>query len=82
MINGYDPAMRLRGVLPITTVATIFLTCAAAGLGTGIANARPYCYETGPGYQKCLDSPSGDYFNPIYQGPKYSPWAPNYNGGY
>lgn len=36
--------------------------------------------ETGPGYEKCLDSPSGDYFHPIYQGPKiddqYIPWVP------
>jgi hypothetical protein len=62
------------------------LTLAAAAVGpgasTGVANARPFCYETGPGYEKCLDSPRGDYFNPIYLGPRYSPWNPNYNGGY
>lgn len=65
-------------------IAVFALAAVAIGLGltAGVANARPFCYETGPGYQKCIDSPSGDYFNPIYQGPKYSPWAPNYNGGY
>lgn len=49
-------------------------------LPMNMASANPFCYETGPGYEKCISSPSGDYFNPIYQGPKldrsYIPWAP------
>src|SRR5690349_2886702 len=50
------------------------------GLSAGTASAGPFCYETGPGFEKCLSSPSGDYFNPVYQGPKlpdgYVPWSP------
>lgn len=58
-------------------------TFAVAGLGfsTGVAGAGPFCYETGPGFEKCLSSPSGDYFHPIYQGPKLDdgnvPWIPS-----
>src|SRR5690349_22295107 len=51
------------------------------GLSAGTASAGPFCYETGPGFEKCLSSPSGDYFNPIYQGPKlpdgHVPWSPS-----
>lgn len=59
------------------------LVAAATGLGSSafVASANPFCYETGPGYEKCISSPSGDYFHPIYQGPKvdhsYIPWVPN-----
>lgn len=62
------------------TAAAMF---AITGLGfsTGVASAGPFCYETGPGFEKCISSPSGDYFNPIYQGPKlddrYIPWVPS-----
>lgn len=48
-------------------------------LSTGVAGSGPFCYETGPGYEKCLTSPSGDYFNPIYQGPKLDrPYTPSF----
>jgi len=50
----------------VGVVLALVLSPAAAG----VANAGPFCYETGPGFEKCLSSPSGDYFNPIYQGPK------------
>ncbi|MFG1930878.1 DUF4189 domain-containing protein [Mycobacterium sp. NPDC048908] len=54
---------------------------AGLGLSAGVADAGPFCYETGPGFEKCLDSPTGDYFHPIYQGPKlddrYIPWVPS-----
>lgn len=66
-------------------IAVLALAAAAVGLGysAGVANAQPFCYQTGPGYEKCIDSPSGDYFNPVYQGPIYNnPWGPNYGGGY
>jgi hypothetical protein len=58
------------------------LGVAGALTSTGVATAGPYCYDTGPGYQKCVSGGSGsDYLNPLYQGPKiYSgvntPWAP------
>lgn len=65
-------------------VLSVVSAVTTLGLSTGTADARPFCYETGPGYQKCIDSPSGDYFNPIYQGPKIYeggnvPWVPTYN---
>lgn len=48
-----------------------------------VARASPFCYDTGPGYQKCISSPSGDYFNPIYAGPKvYGGSGPGYDSGY
>jgi hypothetical protein len=52
------------------------------GQMTGIANASPYCFETGPGYQKCVDGSTGGYLDPIYQGPKVYdggnvPWVPS-----
>ena len=64
-------------------VATAFAV-APLGLSSGTAAASPYCYETGPGYQKCVDGSSGGFFNPIYQGPQIRdngalPWAPRYN---
>jgi hypothetical protein len=50
-------------------------------MSTGIASAGPFCYETGPGFEKCISSPHGDYFNPVYQGPKLPdgsiPWVPD-----
>jgi hypothetical protein len=61
-------------------VAAVAAFAVGLGLSTGTASAGPFCYETGPGFEKCLTSPSGDYFNPIYQGPKlpdgYVPWSP------
>ncbi|WP_059016994.1 hypothetical protein [Mycobacterium sp. M26] len=67
-----------------TNVATALLLCAAGfAAPIGVANASPFCYDTGPGYQKCIDSPSGDYFNPTYQGPKvyYGGDTPGYYPG-
>lgn len=74
--------MKLRGVPLVTTsIGVILMSGTALGLSIAVADARPFCYETGPGFQKCLDSPSGDYFNPIYAGPKvpesYIPWVPD-----
>ena len=77
------PPMKLRGVPLITmSIGVILMSATALGLSIAVADARPFCYETGPGYQKCIDSPSGDYFNPIYQGPKIYeggnvPWVPS-----
>ena len=52
-------------------VANGIVLWAAFGLPTpAVANAGPFCYETGPGFEKCISSPSGDYFSPIYHGPK------------
>lgn len=74
----------MRTIISTTAAATAALaTAAALELSTGTANAGPYCYETGPGYQKCVDGSSGGFFNPIYQGPKVVdngslPWAPSY----
>lgn len=74
--------MKLRGVPLVTTsIEVILMSATTLGLSTAVADARPFCYETGPGFQKCLDSPSGDYFNPIYAGPKipdsYIPSVPD-----
>ncbi len=64
MINGGRP-------FAATAVIAVPLLCAAGfGVSIGVANAGPFCYDTGPGYQKCISSPSGDYFNPTYAGPK------------
>lgn len=76
------PPMKLRGVPLITaSIGVILMSATALGLSIAVADARPFCYETGPGFQKCLDSPRGDYFNPIYAGPKipdsYIPWVPD-----
>jgi hypothetical protein len=64
-----------------TVMVTTGIVVGALGVPTGVASASPFCFETGPGYEKCLTSPSGDYFNPIYQGPKmpdgYVPWVPS-----
>ena len=54
----------------------------AAALCAGIASAGPFCYETGPGFQKCVDGSTGGYLTPIYQGPKIYdgvtvPWVPS-----
>lgn len=45
-----------------------------------VAHASPFCFETGPGYQKCVTS--GHDLTPIYQGPTiYTggnvPWVPS-----
>lgn len=69
-----------RGII----LAGVLVTASGIALsGSYVANAKPFCYETGPGYEKCLSSPSGDYFNPIYQGPKLPqgsiPWVPSIN---
>ncbi len=67
----------------LVKTAALALLVSALWLGppASMASANPFCYETGPGYEKCISSPSGDYFNPIYQGPKidhkYIPQAPN-----
>ncbi len=76
------PPMKLRGVPLITmSIEVILMSATTLGLSIAVADARPFCYETGPGFQKCLDSPTGDYFNPIYAGPKipesYVPWVPD-----
>jgi hypothetical protein len=68
----------MRRILVSAVVAA-----AALALSTDVANARPFCYETGPGYQKCVDGSTGGYFDPIYQGPKVYdggnvPWVPTY----
>jgi hypothetical protein len=65
-------------VLGLAATATCFAGSA------GVAAAAPYCYETGPGYQKCVDGSTGGYFDPIYQGPKVFsggnvPWVPTYS---
>lgn len=60
-------------------------TAGCFGASSAVADAAPYCYETGPGYQKCVGGGgSNDYFNPIYEGPKVFdsgnvPWAPAYS---
>src|SRR6478752_2304397 len=73
--TGYDPDMRWG-----KSVAAVAALVVGLGLSAGTASAGPFCYETGPGFEKCLSSPSGDYFNPIYQGPMlpdgYVPWSP------
>lgn len=63
--------------------AALVLAAAATGHGlcTGVADAGPFCYETGPGYEKCLSSPSGDYFNPIYVGSAERAWPERLVGG-
>ena len=62
------------------SVAAAMALVVGLGASASTASAGPFCYATGPGYEKCLSSPSGDYFNPIYQGPKlpdgYIPWSP------
>lgn len=69
------------GALP-KVIATAAFGMTSLALSAGLATAGPYCYETGPGFEKCISSPSGDYFNPIYAGPKvdhkYLPWVPTF----
>lgn len=67
-----------------SSLALIASAATALGLSAGVATASPYCYETGPGYQKCVDGSSGGFFSPIYQGPQIRdngslPWAPAYS---
>lgn len=55
---------------------------ATLALSAGVAVAAPFCFETGPGYQKCVVS--GHDLTPIYQGPKVFdggnvPWVPTYS---
>lgn len=52
----------------------------AALSSSGVAAATPFCFETGPGYQKCVTS--GHDLTPIYEGPKVydggnAPWVPS-----
>ena len=54
----------------------------AAAPASGFAYAAPFCFETGPGYQKCVNS--GHDLTPVYEGPKIYdggnvPWVPSYN---
>jgi len=71
---GPRPKRRARRMLLLTPM----IATTGFALSTGVAGAGPFCYETGPGYEKCLTSPSGDYFNPIYQGPKLDrPYIPS-----
>jgi hypothetical protein len=51
-------------------VAAVATLAVGLGLSAGTASAGRVCYETGPGFEKYLSRPSGDHFNPIYQGPK------------
>lgn len=65
-------------------LALVAVATAGLGFSTGAAAAGPNCYETGPGYQKCVDGSTGGYFSPIYQGPKVFnngsiPWVPTYS---
>lgn len=60
--------------------AGLLAVAGMVGLSTGVAAARPFCFETGPGYQKCVNS--GHDLTPIYQGPKIYeggnvPWIPD-----
>lgn len=60
------------------------VTAGLLALPASVVNAGPFCYQTGPGYQKCVDGSTGGYFDPIYQGPKIFnsgaiPWVPTYN---
>lgn len=62
--------------------AGILSAAAVLGVSTAVADARPFCFETGPGYQKCVTS--GHDLTPIYQGPKIYeggnvPWVPTYS---
>ncbi|MCV7359158.1 hypothetical protein [Mycolicibacterium fluoranthenivorans] len=50
-------------------------------VSSDIASAAPFCFKTGPGYQKCVVS--GHDLTPIYQGPEVFtggnvPWVPTY----
>jgi hypothetical protein len=63
----------IKLLLAGTLTAAIATPATGLGLSAGVANASPFCYQTGPGYEKCIDSPSGDYFHPIYQGPALPP---------
>lgn len=71
----------LRGMIRRGGVTATVGVLGGLILSGGVANAGPFCYDTGPGYQKCISSPSGDYFTPIYAGPKlpdsYIPWTPS-----
>lgn len=56
--------MMIRGIFG----AAILL--AAFNASAGVAGASPYCYDTGPGYEKCVDGSTDGFFHPIYQGPQ------------
>lgn len=70
--------MKKSTATTLVVLAGGLLTVFSGALPTsaGVAAAGPYCFDTGPGYQKCVDD---DYTNPIYQGPKV--YQPNYGAG-